>query len=169
MTATLTPRTARTNLIKLGVIPLLVVVLVATLWYGSRPLPSSTPEGVAALSTRSRKARQPAAQKTKPDWPKFDLNEVIAVSPFGPRTPFGAPTPTESESTESTAIDSVPPPKGDQQRTLTAADGELQAIYQTSSGAVAVVNSRIVRPGDLLAEGVRVVEITNDSVVVESE
>jgi hypothetical protein len=159
---------------KLALIPVLLLVLAGVLYW---PSDDSAAESVPTLVTQpavpslGQSTTHPAnATKPKIRWPEYSLNEVIAFSPFDP-LPMDEGTQAALASADSVqpsdAGGALPSPSQPTTKTLKAET--LQAIYHDGRTAVALINSRLVRPGDLLEEGVRVVEITSAGVVVEVE
>lgn len=150
-------------------IPPLAITLGFLLW-GPERAPSdggvSIPSPpVAAVSANSSESGAPQPQQRP--WPTVDLEQLVRFSPFDelpslarrdlPTTPPGEPPapvlPDAAEEQPGTAS-WLPPSKVD-------------AVYQSPRGIVAVIDSRVVRPGDWLEGGGRVVSISVSGVLVE--
>lgn len=163
-----TPST-RKSLSKLAVIGVLLVTLIVLLWHSSHGASNAgsetDPSGRVARRKRGKANPRPA-------WPEFDVADLIAWNPFE-RTAeinllFGSPT---------SSISAQPRKAGEGPEASTSDDARphrmelncrLDAVYRTAQGAVAMIDARIVRVGDLLEGNLRVVEIAPQSVIVET-
>jgi hypothetical protein len=185
-----TPQTNRKTFAhhaKLAMIPVLALVLAIVLY---RNLSSS---GVAVLRTPTAQSNdQPLAggprpesekriDRKRPPWPQVDLNEIVACDAF---QPWPSPEPARPSS-EPARKDAVPETgsrkKGNHDAAQNTASagvttkpqasnrGKLKAVFRDGTGAAAIVGSRVVRRGDVLEGGARVVEINAHGIVVELE
>lgn len=157
---------------RLAAIPLLVVVLIGVLCWPSGD--SDATVEVAALApnaapTRQAEKNQPATSK----WPKARLEEVIAFNPFEPPMPEKVQQLPEDLLAEADALERARADQADaptSQRELpvtTVPIGKLQAIYFDTHAAAAIVDSKVLRVGDELPGGRRILEITAQGLKLE--
>lgn len=146
--------------LKLALIPMLGLVLLAVLFWpsGEKEQPVVTRSARPVLTPTN--STQPLLAH-QPNWPKVRLEDVTAFSPFDPPAP-AAPIPSVATNTEQENVEEEIMPKP-------VLIGKLQAVYQTADGMVAILNSRIVRVGDRLPNGSLIVEITEQSILVDRD
>lgn len=142
---------------------LLLVLLAIIFWPADE---QSTSESFAPISLINTKLPTPEASQLRPRsvWPAASLDDAMALNIFQPlpgkpkqTLPVEPTTPQPSDA----------PQQSQSQTTLhTLAAGQLQAIYHNGSETVAMVDSHIVRVGDSLADGGRIVQITQREVLV---
>ena len=143
---------------------------------------SLNPEAVegADLTSYLAKSRAEAdVTDAKPAGPSFDVEQVLLSNPFLLPLPLriAKQAAEESEATEREAGSELPEEENDgdgEVSPLRALTDELEQksasiITSTPQGWVAFIDSRVVAVGDYLQEGVRVVEIGPNGVVVEIE
>lgn len=167
------PRANARDRAKLAAIPVLALILLWVVTRGEEdtlPPPvaladSAVPGSPPTLAADRTAARGPAAA----EWPQFTLAEILAHDPFAappaiaPRPPhIGSPLtqPVSADAPESTT---------DQGRSRRQMLGKqrVSVIYRGPHGPTAIIDSRVYREGDQLADGVRIVEIRPDGVLVE--
>jgi hypothetical protein len=139
---------------KLALIPALGLVLAAILFWPSKPgfQPAATSPVVA--ETPSRAPKTTATPKT---WAGTTWNEVGEFNLFDP-----PPTPEP----EGKTIDSTASSERMERERSNSVTPQIQAIYQDARGAIAIVDSKVVRVGDTL-DGRRVAEITSSGIVLD--
>ena len=167
---------------KAALIPLLGLVLVAVLLWPEpieRPAASDARSAVATRSPAALVSASSAIESASEGdrWPQVELEAITAVNPFvrppaiqrlldKPVKPKdvevsgssnGDPQPPQTAS--STTVSAAEPPPVD--------DVKLQAILASDGGRTALIDSQIVRPGQLLPNGYRVVDITPTALVLE--
>jgi len=103
-------------------------------------------------------------------WPKIDLEEIVSSDPFHT---MNVPVPAEAGTPAASADKSATGPTGltstgNVDTTETIAIGKVQAIYRDTAGAAAILDSHVVRPGDVLDSGAVVVDVTPDGIVVDT-
>lgn len=174
---------------KLAVIPLLVLLLAVLCWPSSSDdVPrhpsrdrlasvTATSTGAAAVEPSPAMAIASTENLSKKgfNWPAMDLESIVGKSPFD-RAPAIRQMFGENPEVVANAISLEPGEFGSAEESdlVTAAIdyatiGTLQAVLQSESGPVALIDSRIVRPGDLIGGGqYRIVEITPQAVMVEA-
>jgi hypothetical protein len=182
-----TPQTDRKTFAhhaKLAMIPILALVLAIVLY---RNLSSS---GVAVLRTPTAQSNdqplaggpRPAPEKRidreRPPWPQVDLNEIVASDAFQP-WPSSEPARPSSEPARKDAVPETGSRKngnhdaaqnaGVTTKPQASNRGKLKAVFRDGTGEAAIVGSRVVRRGDVLEGGARVVEINAHGIVVELE
>lgn len=143
------------NSIRLLLIPVLAMVLLAVVCW-----PTAKQANLASLQLplNSVEMAPQLGENTanRPVWPVVHLDDVISCNPFQPLLMNSAEASIamhddagteEIENTDSKAA-SVP-----------STPGTVQAIYFDARGAAAILDSRVVRIGDILANGSRIVSI----------
>lgn len=157
--------------IKLGLIPLLALVLYFLVRGDSTPKPTNAPpvdaSPVLDSPTRPVGASAALAIPARTQWPEIRFEQIAGVDPFDRRMIFPViePVPVAQDASEPVgqslvnATGSAPP---------STEALKVQIVFQTSAGIGAMVGDRIVRIGDTLDDGRRVVAITPDSLVLSS-
>lgn len=155
--------------VKIALIPVLGLILAGVVfWPGDKAgLPAAAVTHPPAAVKPS--AAQPAdSDGTRPSWPAIRFEDLVAFNPLEPR---GAPV--SAQTLAATTDDEYSDEEADAEETPVAqpptVSRQLQAIYQDARGAAAIVDSRIVRVGDLLDDGSRVSAITAEGVLLERE
>jgi hypothetical protein len=155
---------------KLALIPVLAVVLLTVLRQPPTDAPAPEARPIAEAETPS------AAPPTRliSTLPELSLRDALAFDPFGqlalpvrqseePPPPPVPPTP----------VVEAPPTSGPKQplvdRAKTLKELKVSAVFSSPKGPVAIIDSKTVRPGDLLSPGVRVVEIRGTNVILRVE
>lgn len=180
---------------KLALIPLLLVVLAAVLFW-----PESAPKGSAqvpqlvttvSVATPQKNASIGAGPRADASWPSLDLSHVTAVNPFAKSMAIKemlGELPEEKPAAEAVATDAekqqtaaektdpsetplsspaVPPAPPKQEIIDVATIATLQAIIDSDRGRSALIDSRIFRVGDTLNDEYRIVDISPTAVSVE--
>ena len=150
--------------VKLALIPVLGLILVAIAFQPAKTEGVPATAATSPLSAaNSAAALNQAAEGGRPNWPEMRLEDLVACNPFEPRS---VPVPQELPATAPTAesnpdhAPAEPPPH---------TPGQLQAIYHDARGAAAIVDSQIVRVGDVLEDGSRIVAITSQGLELERQ
>ncbi|TWU20986.1 hypothetical protein Pla52o_40180 [Novipirellula galeiformis] len=154
----------------------------------SSELDIPTSRSSARLSPSAANKETSDSEHPRARWPEYNLATVLAANPFEtilvsapqptvvktatPKIPAAKPEenqePTPEETTaiaEVTALELTH--KEEQQVTPEfVPHDKVDIIYENATERVAVIDSRLVRVGDVLSEG-RVVEITADHVIIE--
>ncbi len=146
--------------IKLAAIPILLLVLVCVIaWPNGKPSQVElSPLNSLAVDTNIEPLQAVTAHKIL--WPEANIEEIAAFDFF---KPLEKPKAIDTAAMSPTA-------NLEDDKILTRDRIELvkvQAIYRDQRGAAAIVDSRIVRVGDSLSEGARIVEITDREVFVK--
>ena len=160
---------------KLAAIPVLALIL---LWVVTGGEEDSLPPPIAlAAPAGPGSPVAPAVNRTPPhgraaaEWPQFTLAEILAHDPFAvPRAMASSPPDVHSALTQPVSTDAAER-TADQGRSRRQMLGEkrVSVIYRGPDGPTAMIDSRVYREGDQLADGVRIVEIRPDGVLVEVE
>lgn len=160
------PNVARknaSNAIRLFLIPALVLVLIAVLFW---PVANKNNTTSLQLSQDSLEmATAPSENKSnRRIWPVFRLNDVIACNPFRPlQTKSSSASMDKPDVTGAGSIDHA----DNKVAVASSTPGTLQAIYFDAHGAAAILDSRVVRIGDILANGSKVVAINSQGVSLD--
>lgn len=179
------PALTRKQGIMIGVLgAILVGVLVSGQSEGTTT--GATAEADPALS-RPRTARQSASATTAGKltvWPKVSLDEMLLHNPFAqpemlrdsiPETPPAAEVEAAAAAAEAESLQAARSKELDdeQREKLEAVMAEfknqkVKMILRTDRGVTAVIGDRKVREGDII-DGVRIVSIRPDGVIIEPE
>jgi hypothetical protein len=151
MNTNVVPNKALYERCKLALIPVLGLVFMAVMFWPSQPKSASSPAELAINNAIPKSA--PLSPKV---WPTATWEDVTAFNPFDPPP---RPAPTEKSPSEATAHDSQPEPDS-------VEAPNIQAIYADQRGTIAIVDSRVVRVGDLLG-GRRIVAISANGLTLE--
>ena len=149
------------NAIRLFLIPALVLVLITVLFW---PVANKADTTSLQLSQDSLEmATAPSENKSnRRIWPVFRLNDVIACNPFRPlQTKSSSASMDKPDVTGAGSIDHAA------NEVASSTPGTLQAIYLDAHGAAAILDSRVVRIGDILANGSKVVAINSQGVSLD--
>ncbi len=152
-----TPSLIKSPRMKLAVIPILAAILgfVLTKEDDSHPTPV----------LQAEKPRETlVSTSAKMAWPEFQLEEIAVLQPF--RTLKQLENLQTAENQEGITSKTVPGTKG--QATATEVL-QVRAIFQTPSGASALLGDRVVRVGDILSDGKRVIAIHPQGVEVAEQ
>ena len=156
-------RTKKFNPVQMVLMPVLGLVLVTVLFWPKAKVVETVvvatiPDGLGDIPVVAT-----PIEKSLPTWPVAKLKDVLAFDPFQPihsqsTALLVVPKNTQIENTahDESVVVSTP-------NNL----GTLQAIYFDTRGGAAILDSRVVRVGDVLANGSKVVEITAKSIAVE--
>ena len=174
MTDNVTTPPATTQRIKLALIPVLALGLAAVLFWPKTETVNTTqqnpraPLPVFPAAAGNQPTTGPAGKHV---WREIDVDEVIAFNPFARPAQIDALFRTESaasQTAEVLAIESTiaapvttPPPKRD------AVLVNVQAIFQSSGIAAALIDGQVVHAGDVLKDGSKIVAITPEGVLTD--
>ena len=182
-------------LLKMALIPALILVLVAVVFWpsGGETVSTETSLVPAIATTNSTKTD---AKLVAVKWPSVPLNELVAFNPFEPyevpptheepvtyetqpTAGLGAFTKLFSSDTlgafktfwpssvSQTMSTSNNKSTSNDRATRYTSIGTLKAVYFDARGAAAILDSRVVRVGDTLPSGQRIVEITEQGIKLE--
>jgi hypothetical protein len=147
---------AKSPKFKLALIPALAALLGMVLMQdtGNQPIP---PE----METTSRETL--VTTKKQVEWPQYDWEEIVLLQPF-PRLKELE----ESTSTDELSENEAARPEAAQE--IVPEDPlKVRAVFQTQTGASALVGDRVIRVGDVLPNGKRVTAIHADGIEVAKD
>jgi hypothetical protein len=146
-----------------------------------QPLPaapvSSPPQAAAAPRTVAAPPATPAIKEiqqspttetSKPAWPEFTLDEIIAYDPFAiakSGDPAAPSRSTASGDTKAAIPGATDDPKAAESGS--ALPSRIHAVYQRGGKTAALVGSKTIRPGDDLEGAGRVVEVDQGGLMLE--
>lgn len=172
----------RTDQMKRVLIPALTLVLLFVLFRtdDSEPSEASEAESTTEAETSLREPIQPDSGAEMPAvvrrWPRVELPALLKFDPF--TLPAALRINSQVASViEKPASDIQKQEEAERQtereRLMARATALLQknvsVVYQNESGTVALIDSRPVRVGDHLEEGIRIVEISLEGIVLQIE
>ena len=138
----------------------LALLFVGVLWFqfgrSSKPelatLKKPKPTQIASpVKAGPQTMTSPIAEPSPPvELPRFDIEKIASANPFNHSDQL--PTPTVAAPSQTTVLPSNP-----------------VAIYKTSEGWTAIIDRQIVRQGDLLPTGHRVVSVNRDGVQLQAD
>ena len=170
--------------LKLALIPVLVVIFILVLVWPSTGdnLPADDLETAGQETQQSHRtdaltegdAAGPSSvsmQRTQKTWPVIGLASILKHDPF-------ALAPLLASRTVGVVSQEGPQQKIDssqqeelikrlEERIATLQQKQVSVVFQSESGTVAIIDSKIVHEGDLLEDGVRIVKIRSDGVVLQ--
>lgn len=167
MSATSEPNNTSKRWIKISLIPVLLGVLALVLWPGSNSQNVELALDPAEILAEENSPVTPVSSTSNSEksvWRKADIQDVIAFNPFEAYSPKESQSAGDGE-TNGSGLPSAEHP--DDSRSQEAAVGTLQALFVDSQGAAAILDSQVIRVGDTLPSGARVIEITAEGVKVE--
>lgn len=139
----------------------LAVVFLLVLWFqfGRTTNDAEIVTAASAPPTSVAATIEPERETPKPDddaieLPQLSIEQIIAANPFS--TPQTA-----------TIIEPEPQPKIIEAPSEPIAPPAVAAIYKTPTGWAALVDRQVVRPGDYLSTGHRVLDVTPTGIRVE--
>lgn len=142
--------------VKYALIPVLAAILGYVL----------TREDRDYLESASLSANQKVNVSTKiapVEWPMFSLDEIAMLEPFQTLKQLEG----LAEAGGAVGIESLPIDGAASE--LTRGPVEVRAIFQTPNGAAALLGNRVIRVGDVLEDGRRVIAIHPHGVEVSDE
>lgn len=171
--------------VKLGLIPLLVLILGVVLYQNSRSSGDSAPVTSAATSPPAPSAPSPSAavssgaeiasplQASKTSsprtWPHYPLAAIIAADPFTPVQVTTLDPSAEIATTPPLEVQAEPTPSPETaSRWEHLLHEKISAVYVRGTRTVALMGSRVVQIGDELEGGLRVVAVDADGILVEA-
>lgn len=101
------------------------------------------------------------------EWPVFDSSVILSIDPFDkgmifPENAVNTAKESPADSSQHTLVSSPLL----SQRATKVSDVKIQAIFRSSRGTAALVDSRLIQVGDRLNDGTEVVEITPEQLIV---
>jgi hypothetical protein len=155
---------------KLALIPGLIVVLIVVLLPRSEEEPLAVATPAPASSAAGPKLSKPAL----PPLPNVELAEALEYDPFSLPQSLQNMVQLPAEAAAASQADANAMAR---EQKLAEQQAQLEGLRQlkvslvlkTSQGTAAVINSQVVRVGDELQPGIRVVKIENDRVTVRLE
>jgi len=174
----------RTSRVKLVLVPVLALILVVVLvWPDGEQHRGNADEGTNAAaasqtgaSTKSAGSDQPGQiSKVLPRqakvWPEIALEEILRHDPFALPSPLSSERQLADLQDEEEKLQEKADERARQlkQRIETLQQNRVSVIFRTEHGAAAVIGSRLVQEGGLFEEGLRIVEILPDGVILEVE
>lgn len=144
--------------LRIALIPALGTVL---LFLTRQPVTGDS-RAVETLALNDDPNALPIVSELKPasKWPTITLSEMVAFDPF--EVP-GAKQTDELDGASGTGKQGNP----DGSVSPAALLGKVQAIYFDSRGTAAIVDSKVIRVGDTLPNGKRILEITEQGIKLE--
>jgi hypothetical protein len=106
-------------------------------------------------------------KEKRPEWPIFDSSDILTIDPFDKRMifPESAVSTTQDGPSDASQQKLVSSPSLTQQATKVS-DVKIQAIFRSSRGIAALVDTRLIQVGDRLNDGSEVIEITPEQLIV---
>ena len=174
----------------IALIPVLVVVLIlVVLWPASEDelqADSASPSQIKTEPLNTSKSpnnpieKQSTAAQERPRkvWPEIRLASILKHDPFALAplmTNYSVKAepkvePADPETTESQIQDDRAQRKQRlQERIAVLQAKQVSAVFRNEAGIAAIIDSKIVHEGDLLEDGVRIVKIRPDGIVLEIE
>lgn len=151
---------------------ILSVLFVAALVHRSGVLSGAADSGssrekdlASAESAQTEPAQQKVVNLRHYNWPESRLEELLEFSPFGFDLPAEDSSGIEVEPAVSEAVNSAP--EAIETESTAATRLRPKAIYQSQHGPVALVGSRIIRVGDVLDDGSRVIAIGDRELILD--
>jgi hypothetical protein len=135
------------------------------------PAPHAAAPAPAAPPTTQAPSEVPKGSSSRPAWPKFALDEIIAYDPFAiakagdtaGSSKSSAPAAGDARSATAATEESKAAPTGSQP----ALTGRIHAVYQRGGQTAALIGSQTIRPGDQLEGAGRVVEVDQSGLMLE--
>lgn len=173
--------------LKLALIPVLVVILLLVLVWPSASdgLPADDSETAGQEAQQSDRtdavtegdAAGPSSvsmQRTQKTWPVIGLASILKHDPFAlepllANRTLGVLSQEGPQQNQETTVSSYQKEhiKRLKERIATLQQKQVSVVFQSESGTAAIIDSKIVHEGDLLEDGVRIVEIRSDGIVLQ--
>jgi hypothetical protein len=160
---------------KIAVIPILALVLYAVFpRTENRENSAAQVKNASQLSSVDNQSRIRVPNNTaalskvkRTEWPNFSLSDISTIDPFdkGMIFPEHAVSTTKESSSDSPQQKLVSSPLLSQQATKVS-DVKIQAIFRSSRGIAALVDTKLIHVGDRLDDGTEVMEITPEQLIV---
>ena len=166
--------TAATPAWKLGLIPVLATVLFKV----TRTSPGDIDLPPPPVAEKAAKEPQAASLRKPTVLPELSLNDALRFDPFTSlpltRRLVEEPSSVVESPVAEEASDQIVPPAAPivnplVEKAETLRHLKVSAVFPSSTGAMAIIDSKVVRKGDLLSPGVRVVEIRGTDVLLRVE
>ena len=178
--------------LKLASIPVLVVIMLLVLVWpsagdGLPPDDSETARHATQQSHRTDAITEGDAagpgpssvsmQRTQKTWPAIGLATILKHDPFAlppllANRTLGAVSQEGSQQNQGTTDTTHQDEREERIKQLkiriaTLQQKQVRVVFRSESGTAALIDSKIVHEGDLLEDGVRIVEIRSDGVVLQ--
>tara|TARA_R110002072_G_scaffold243821_2_gene403072 strand:- start:49542 stop:50078 length:537 start_codon:yes stop_codon:yes gene_type:complete len=162
---------------KVALIPVLVGILIWNLTSSSDKAGSGAADNSATLSEQTlteadgliRQLRSSQDRTQRKNWPQFELEDMVKFDPFSvsgalaERSGFQAAEQLIASQPE--AESHLSPDAADEK--ADPIENPVRAVTIGRNGAAALIDSRIMRVGDQLEEGIRIVAIERNAIIVE--
>jgi hypothetical protein len=147
------------------------LVLVGVIWYGIPATPGSAGAGSpeTAAPPKEKRPTRVAPRSKLSAVPLVELAQIIAFNPFEKAQEQPSAGSAETTTIAPATLTTTSKPASSQPSPPVSTTFQVQAIYATPSGNVAILNGRIIRPGDQLQDGSRVVSISLDGVRIDRD
>ena len=173
--------------LKLALIPVLVVILLLVLVWPSAgdKLTADDSETAGQETQQSHRtdaitegdAAGPSSvsmQRTQKTWPAIGLTSILKHDPFAlaplltNRRVGVVPQEGQQQNQETTDTSHQEEQiKRLMERIATLQQKQVSVVFRSESGTAALIDSKIVHEGDLLEDGVRIVKIRSDGIVLQ--
>jgi hypothetical protein len=106
-------------------------------------------------------------KEKRPEWPIFDSSDILTIDPFDKSMifPESAVSTTQDGPSDVSQQKLVSSPSLTQQATKVSGV-KIEAIFRSSRGIAALVDTRLIQVGDRLNDGSEVIEITPEQLIV---
>ena len=157
---------------KIALIPILAATLIWNLSGSGTGSSNASPEFAAEdtnASVSSGAARLDSLVESLPPWPQFSLEQLVKHDPFALNGELKSLTSKLNPTVASELDEGSIQPTGGARMTLDelSKKNPVTAVIDGPRGRAAIIDSRIVRVGDVLEDGIRVVGIQKSGVIVE--
>ena len=176
--------------LKLALIPVLVLILILVFVWPSADdvLPADNSETVRQGTQQSHRTDATTEgnaaglssvpmERTQKTWPAIRLASILKHDPFALAPLLANQTvavvsqeePQQNQETTGTSHQDEREEqiKRMKERIATLQQKQVSVVFRSESGTAAIIDSKIVHEGDLLEDGVRVVKIRSDGVVLQ--
>ena len=177
------------NRLKLALIPVLALALLGILSSSGDEAPAAMEDAVTSDSATAESVTSEddvaqavaTAKQRKISWPQITLAGVLQHDPFAlPPALSQLVTPAASEEQQQNGPDDKSASSNEESVEAAAAEDMQQkmaalqqrhvsVLLRSAKGLAAVIDSKVVHEGELLENGVRVVEIGRDGVILQIE
>ena len=186
-----------TSRVKLALIPVLALILVVVLvWPDDKPHCGNSNKGTNAVAVSQTVASTKSASRNQPGqvsrvlphqakvWPEIAIEEILRHDPFALPSPLSRGRQLADLQDDEEKLREKADLQDDKEKLRKKADERarelkqmietlkqkrVSVVFRTKQGAAAVIGSRLVREGGLFEEGLRIVEIRQDGVILEME
>ncbi|MCH2117126.1 MAG: general secretion pathway protein GspB [Pirellulales bacterium] len=169
------PSSAITEKLKIAIIPVLATLLLVMLYHAFSGANESQTDTPSVSSTTTRQVPQATLAKLPPrtsqnplrHWPQQTLAEILKYDPFSitPQQPGEQNQPPTTGGEKAALAGQMKQPHSATDSRFTNKIPEM--MFHSRHGTMAVIDSQVVREGEILRNGTRVVEIRTDGIVLE--